>query len=245
MRNDETLEFLIAVNRLENKINAISLLNDPNNQPTSSLQRTNNDYNTSGTRQPPKSTSASAHLFERNRTPPPTFKTPATIDKPINHAPRVFSKTNDFEIRPTTIPCTNNSAVGARGRHRKTYASHRTTSTIRENKSHSTHLVFNFVIGVDKPVTPQVHADSKTHFVSIVQNKGTKKQACRSARLRNPPCWHELLVRRDLVELDDRNRAGMTIHLDTNCIYMKVNNVSLKSLCDTRASRNCMNEQTA
>ena len=28
-------------------------------------------------------------------------------------------------------------------------------------------------------------------------------------------------------------------------IYIKVNNVSLKSLCDTGASRNCMNEQTA
>ena len=52
MCSDETPEFLMAVNRLKNKIDAITFLNEPNNQPTSSLQRTSIDYNTPGTMQP-------------------------------------------------------------------------------------------------------------------------------------------------------------------------------------------------
>ena len=82
----------------------------------------------------------------------------------------------------------NNSAVEARGRHREVLCvSRQSMSTISGGPSHLTHLIFNLVTGVDKLVIMQVHADSKTHFVLIVQNKGILKRACRSARIRNPP----------------------------------------------------------
>ena len=184
MRTDETPEFIMAVNRLENKIDAISLMNDPNNQPTSSLQRTNNDYTTSGARQPPRSTNTSSYQYERNRTPPPDPRT-SGYDQQA-YQPRTSNFRRDERFRDSTY----DEQFRGGGQRAPPRGIMRQPTNYVNNQRRTVSFNTSDFQPCDRCGQTGHNAGTcrfKNAFCFYCAKQGHIKRACRSARLRNPP----------------------------------------------------------
>ena len=241
MRTDETPEFIMAVNRLENKIDAISLMNDPNNQPTSSLQRTNNDYTTSGTRQPPRSTNTSSYQYERNRTPPPDPRT-SGYDQQA-YQPRTSNFRRDERFRDSTY----DEQFRGGGQRAPPRGIMRQPTNYVNNQRRTVSFNTSDFQPCDRCGQTGHNAGTcrfKNAFCFYCAKQGILNEHVAQLDYVTRPVRIKLLAKGDLNRQLENNQVGATIHLDTNCIYIKVNNVSLKTLCDTGSSRNCMNVQT-